>query len=356
MKTIAVTLDEIASRANLLEALARASRGKADRLEVIGFLNNLDTNLTALSANILSGHAPLGEFRTFTIRDPKLRRIHAACFADRILHHAILNVTEPVFERGLVDSCYACRPGKGVHRAVSAVQRNLRRFPWYAKIDIDAYFASIRADRMKALLRRRFRGAGFLAMLDRLIDAGPGTRLSSVKVGLPIGSLTSQHFANLYLDGADRYLLETVKARAHVRYMDDILWWGDDAQSLHQQLDGLSAYLQSECGLTIKPSSVQIQRSAQGVSYCGFRIKPGVVLASRRKLLRYSAQAKAQHRSTDTGMWSEAQQQRASDSLEATLAHCQSSAWRDRFWTAQHWGLSSRSAAATMTECAADVY
>jgi RNA-directed DNA polymerase len=332
MNTMPVTLAEIAARGNLLEALARASRGKGDRPEVIAFLSNLEGNLAQLSASILAGHAPLGEFRTFAIRDPKVRQIHAACFADRVLHHAMLNVTEPVFERGLVDSCFACRPGKGVHRAVLAVQHNLRRFPWYAKIDIDAYFASIQADRMKALLRRRFRGAGFLAMLDRLIEASPGA-------GLPIGSLTSQHFANLYLDGADRYLLETLKVRAHVRYMDDVLWWGDNAQSLRQQLFGLSGYLQSECGLRVKPSSVQIQRSSQGVSYCGFRIKPGVVLASRRKLMRYTDQAIEHRRREETGLWSAAQQQRASDSLEATLAYCQSNAWRARFWSQQGWGM-----------------
>lgn len=114
----AIALDDVAKPDNLLLAVWKAARGKRQRPAVARFLADLENRLAAMASAILEERAPRGRFRRFTIHDPKRRVITAACFADRVLHHAILNLAEPRFERMLVDSSYACRPGKGIHVAI----------------------------------------------------------------------------------------------------------------------------------------------------------------------------------------------------------------------------------------------
>lgn len=326
MRRDVISLHDLAGRDNLLKATWKAARGKRERPVVAHFLSDLDRHLNTLAQSILEERAPVGRFRRFTIHDPKCRVITAACFADRVLHHAILNLAEPRFERMLVDSSYACRLGKGVQAAVAAVQRNLQRWPWLVQVDVEGYFPSIDHAILKGLLAKRFKGNGFLALLGRIIDAG-GSGASGR--GLPIGSLTSQHFANAYLDVADRFLLEHPGVRAHVRYMDDIVWWCADLAAARASLEELRAFLWQARRLRLK-ARVRIGRSTQGLAYCGFRVRPGVVLASSRKLSRFRAGLARADAALIRGAASEAQFQRAADGLLATLAGTQSLGFRQR--------------------------
>lgn len=123
MKRHRITLAEIATFDNLALAVWKAARGKRHRPDVIQFMGDLDKHLRQLAADILQGNVPYARYREFYIHDPKERLIHAACFEDRVLHHAIMNLAEPIFERTLVETTYACRPDKGVHRAVAQVFR-----------------------------------------------------------------------------------------------------------------------------------------------------------------------------------------------------------------------------------------
>jgi REP element-mobilizing transposase RayT/retron-type reverse transcriptase len=282
MKRQRIRLSDIADWDNLALAVWKAARGKHHRPDVICFTQHLDANLGKLANAILQAEAPYARYREFHIHDPKERLIHAACFEDRVLHHAIMNLAEPVFERTLVPTTYACRPDKGVHRAIAQVQANLRRYPWYVKVDISGYFPNIDHHTLFRLLGERFKGDDFLYLLWRIIDsyhAQPGK-------GLPIGSLTSQHFANYYLNGADRFLLEHLKVKAQVRYMDDTLFWCNSREEAKEKLAALREYLRIERQLQIKPDS-QINRCSAGVTYCGYRILPGAILLSRRKRQRY---------------------------------------------------------------------
>lgn len=284
MKRMPVSLEHIASRDNLVLATWKAARGKRARPDVREFLADLDSRLDRLAAGIRAGTVPTGVFREFIVHDPKVRRIHAVCFEDRVLHHALFNLIEPVFERTLTDSSYACRPGRGSHAAVLRVQHHLRRHAWYGQADVAGYFPAIRHDVLKSLLARRFKGAGVLDLFARIIDgyqAGAGR-------GLPIGALTSQHFANLYLDGADRRLRAHPAVRAAVRYMDDIVWWCDRRTDVRAVRDDLANYLDVEFGLRLKPDVV-INRSGHGITFCGYRIRPGTLRLTRRKQRRYRA-------------------------------------------------------------------
>lgn len=322
MRRLAISLQQISARDNLLLATSKAARGKQARPEIARWLAKLESNIAHLSQAILNGSAPDGRMRRFTIRDPKVRQISAACFADRVLHHALLNLTEQRFEQALVGSSYACRAGKGVHAASAAVQGALRRFAWWVQVDVAAYFDSIDHGRLKALLSTRFKGEA-LSLMGRIIDRG-----GSGGVGLPIGALTSQHFANAYLDGADRWLLAHGAVRAHVRYMDDTVWWCESREAAVDVLRAYIVWLCAERDLSLKPN-VRMGASERGLQFCGFRVKPGIVLPSARKLARYREQAERLGRAQAGGM-PIAILQRAHDVMASTLAHTQSARFRRR--------------------------
>jgi retron-type reverse transcriptase len=323
MKRAAISLESIAAFDNLVQAAYQAARGKQTRDEVKRFFQYFDDNINQLARDIRNGQTPYGQFRRFAIRDPKPRLIHAACFEDRIFHHAVMNLAGPVLERALTPTTYACREGKGSHAAVRQVQHHLRRFPWYVKIDIQHYFDQIDHACLYELLQRRFKGRDFLALLWRIIgcyQVTPGK-------GLPIGSLTSQHFANYYLDGLDRYILEQLSACAQVRYMDDILWWCDSHEDARKTLGQVCAYVANERLLTVK-ANPQINRSSHGVSFCGYRITPGQMRLSRRRQRRYQERRWEWELAYAEGRIDALMLQRGYDAVHAITLPADSTNWR----------------------------
>ena len=314
---------DIAQYDNLLLATWKAIRGKRQRPAIINFIADLDNQLAHLAEAIMQGQAPRNQYRHFIIRDPKKRLIHAPCFADRVLHHALLNKIEFVFERLLLPTCYACRPGKGVHRAVAQVQHNLQRFDWYVTIDIAGYFPAIDHATLLALLARHFKGKPILDLFARIVQGYHATP----NKGLPIGALTSQHFANIYLNGADRLLIQQPSVRAHVRYMDDIIWWCDSKIAAHRSLEKLTCYLQKKRHLLVKPVP-HINRSRQGVGYCGYRIFPGVIRLSSRKKRRYQALRSTYEHLWQQGRLGDLDLQKAFSAVQAISLHAASRTWR----------------------------
>jgi len=325
VKRTRISLDEVAAADNLLLAAWKAARGKRQRAEVQRFFARGDQAIARLSADILAGVVPYSEYRAFEIHDPKRRLIHAASFPDRVLQHAIMNLAEPVFERTLVPTSYACRPGLGVHRAIAQVQANLRCFPWFGKVDIEHYFPAIDHACLKRLLARRFKGDDFLALLGRIVDSCP----AAPGKGLPIGSLSSQHFANHYLDGADRFLLDHPLVCAHVRYMDDTIWWARDRASVRQVLAELRAWLASERQLSLK-ANVQINRSERGVTWCGARVLRGALRLTPRKQRRYRQACARCEAAWLAGEIDSLALQHAYDAASAVLRQVDSLAWRKR--------------------------
>jgi retron-type reverse transcriptase len=326
MKRTLIELSSIATYENLALATWKAARGKRHRPDVICFTSNLDQSLAQLAQDILQNKAPYGRYRAFTIHDPKQRLIHAACFEDRVLHHAIMNLAEPVFEKSLIATSYACRPNKGVHLACKRVQRNLRRYAWYVKTDISAYFPNIDHFILYSLLEKRFKGRGFLQLLWRIISSYN----TQTAKGLPIGSLTSQHFANFFLSGVDRFLTEQLKVCAHVRYMDDLLFWCETYDLAKQTLDTLQAYLWEKRKLIFKENT-QINRSSHGISYCGYRILKGTIRLSHRKQKRYRLLLQQQESLWQKGVITEVELQSAYASIYAITLHADSRQWRKKY-------------------------
>lgn len=281
MKRTTVQIEEVAGRDHLAWAFWRAALGKRHRPEVQRYAEQLDKNLDHLQASLLEGRVALGRFHRFEIHDPKRRMIHAPVFPERVLHHALMAHLEPIFDRFLLDDTYACRPGKGSWAAVGRAQALSRRYPWFLKIDIRRYFASIDHDVLRGLIRRRIRGNRVLHLVDGVIDSFQ----TSEGRGLPIGALTSQHFANLYLAPLDRWVREQLRM-PFVRYMDDGVLWGHDRSQLRSHLEEIRAFLRRELRLELKPTW-QLQRTSRGLTFCGYRIFPSHLGLSARRKRRY---------------------------------------------------------------------
>lgn len=323
MKRTRICLDEIAEIQNLVSAFQKAAKGKRHRRNVQLFLENFDENCNTLGRDIRAGLLPYGRFRTFRIFDPKERLIHAACFEDRVFNHAFMNLAGFTLEKAMTPYSYACRPDMGVHRAIQKVQQHLRQYAFYVKVDIAGYFASINHVLLMNVLQRKCKGAECHAQLQRVLDCFE----KETGRGLPIGSLTSQYFANYYLDGLDRMLADHSLVRAQVRYMDDIIWWCDTRQQARKMLDIVREWLCTKRDLVLKPD-VQIQLSKQGVSYCGFRILRGTIRISRRRKRSYQKRRQYWERLYLDGMLDASGLQRAYASVHAITSGADSREWR----------------------------
>lgn len=321
----AIDVAAIANMETLAGAFWQAARGKHDAPDVMRFAADLGGELARLGADIVEGRAPEGRWTTFTIRDPKERRILAPCFRDRVVHHAMMAHLGPVLERSLIDDTFACRQGKGTLAAVQRAQQHVRRFPWFVKVDVRAYFASIDHDILLALLRRRFKRSSVLDLCARVLERAP---LPPGR-GLPIGALTSQHFANAYLDGLDRLLLETLKVRAMVRYMDDVVWWCDSATQAKETIAAAQSYVMRERRVELKPNAM-IGRSAHGLPFLGFRVLPGTLRLSLRRRRRYAAARARWERSFADGRIDARALQEGYAAALAITAHADARAWRAR--------------------------
>ncbi|WP_295426528.1 RNA-directed DNA polymerase [uncultured Thiodictyon sp.] len=308
-----VELSDIAAWDNLECALWAAARGKHARPEVAAFLAAAPAALAWVQAALAVGRLPVGRFRRFAIRDPKPRVIHAAPFPDRVAHHALVRLLEPRLELALVPTSFACRPGLGVHAAILHARDCARRWPWYLKLDVEHYFPNIPHDRLLALLARRFKGSvlGLIRQVLATHQAAPGC-------GLPIGALTSQHFANQYLGEADRFALARPECRAHARYMDDLILWCDGRSQGRALHGALSAYLGDALGLRLKPPC--LMPSTAGLGFCGMRIYPGTIKLGARRRRAWSQGRRRWEGRWERGEIGAAQLQRAYDSLwSATL-------------------------------------
>ncbi len=317
------SLGDVASLDTLTTAFWQASRGKLERGDVQCFAARLDAEIACLREDILQGHAPEGRWTTFRIFDPKPRRILAPCFRDRVLHHALMLHMGPVLDRALVDDTFACRAGKGTLAAALRAQQHARRFTWFVKADVRAYFASVDHRRLLSVLARRFKDPGLLSLCARILERTP----DPPGQGLPIGALTSQHFANTYLDALDRFLLETLRVRGLVRYMDDVAWWCDTREAARDTLSKVRDFLLRERGLDLKPDA-RIGRSTQGLLFVGFRILPSALRLSLRRRRRYVAARARWEKAFTAGRIGERALQEGYAAALAITAHADAAAWR----------------------------
>lgn len=323
MKRAGYLLDKIAARGNLAEAFRKAARGKQTRPEVRLFQENLEDNLAELRRGILDGDVPVGNYFSFRIHDPKPRTICAAVFSERVLHHAIMNLCEPIFERRAIFDSYACRKGKGRLAAVQRAADFAKHSEFFLKMDMRAYFDSIDQVVLRGLLARLFKDCGLLQLFDRIIGAyetAPGK-------GLPIGNLTSQFFANHYLEPFDRFVKEQLRCRSYVRYMDDVGLWSDDRKELKMWRDGCREFLRAELKQELKPEPF-INRTLLGMDFLGYRIFPMKLGLTRRSRTRFRRKLARYEAALEQDEMSEQDFQSRVTALTAFISHAESAAFR----------------------------
>ena len=273
---------------NLLLAYRKARKGKRTRSEVARFDLNLERELLALQRELYDRTYRPGTYRTFTIYERKSRQISAAPFRDRVVHHALLNLVEPLLDRRFIHDSYACRPGKGVHRAVDRYQGWAQRYAYALKLDVARYFPSIDHELLKAQLRRHLKDQAVLWLFDLIIDHSapfaeeplayfPGDDLLTPltrNTGIPIGNLTSQFLANLYLNEIDHFAKQVLRARAYLRYVDDLVVLSDSKAELHAWRRAIEKRLQ-DLRLRVHSRKANIFRVCDGVDVLGYRVFPG---------------------------------------------------------------------------------
>ena len=290
MKRHGHLFEQVTEYRNLLAAAHRARRGKRDRVEVARFVFDLEPNLLQLQEELRSGSYRMRPYRAFVIREPKRRRICAAHFRDRVVHHAVCGVLDPIFEACLIGDTYACRRGKGTHAAVRRLQRFARRFPYVLMGDVRRYFESVDHEVLKALCRRKLKDKALLSLLDRIIDHPlPGGRPGK---GVPIGNLTSQYFANLYLGELDHLVKDRLRLPGYLRYMDDFAVFADGKPRLHRVLAAIREFLPATLRLELREERTFLAPVAQGLPFLGFRVWPGIVRLDGRKLARLRRQVR----------------------------------------------------------------
>lgn len=317
--------ERIWQRENLRLAVAKALRGKRHRADARQYMADLNANLRFLRDGIVTNSIGVGRFRQFTIYDPKQRTITAPCFEERVLHHAIMNVCEPTFERYLIFDTYACRKRKGREACVLRAAKNTRRFPYYAKLDIRKYFDSVAHPVLLRMLARRFKEPVLLALFERIIASYQATE----ERGLPIGSLTSQHFANFYLGCVDRFVTEHLKTRGYVRYMDDFILWGDDLAQITTWCQRIDAFIRDELCLEFKKTPVLNHRS-QGVPLLGCVVFATHTVLSRRSRRRFASSLRHLEMLGQLGEISEAAMQVRLSSLVAFSRAANARSWEFR--------------------------
>ena len=286
MKRLGNLWERVIAFDNLLLAYRKARRGKRRRPPVARFEMRLERELFTLQRELAHNEYQPGVYRLFTIYERKPRIIAAAPFRDRVVHHAVMNVIEPPLDRTFIHDSYACRVGKGTHQAIARYQGWANRYAYALKMDIVRYFPSIDRELLKEKLRRRIKDRRVLGLLDLIIDSGPLHTTQTVyfpgddlltplerRVAIPIGNLTSQFFANLYLDDFDHWIKEQLGIKAYLRYVDDSVALDDDKSRLAELRSRVVERLAME-RLRLHPHKAHVIPVARGVDLLGYQVFP----------------------------------------------------------------------------------
>lgn len=323
MKRAGNLFESVIERERIRLAFYRAAKSKRAKAEVRAFAANLDNKIASIATQISAGTFLFGRFHQFTVYDPKERLITAPVFEERVVHHALIGVMEPYFEKWLIDDTYACRIGRGRDAAVRRALAFAGRYRCFLKTDIRRYFDSIPHAKLLSLLERRFKDFRLLRLLEKIVanySVEPAR-------GLPIGSLTSQHFANFYLGWFDRIVKEQWRISGYVRYMDDMAFWVSTSAEAKELEKRTRDWLSLNLELNLKPEPL-INQTCKGMDFLGFRIFPDRVILNRRSRVRFRRRLNGLDRKIQKGVIGEAEYQQRATALIAFATSVEAKSWR----------------------------
>lgn len=294
--------DAMCSWGNLWHAAQQAARGKRRRASAAGFDFQIADRLLALQEALVNGTWRPGAYGHFVIHEPKRRRISAAPFADRVVQHALCQVTEPVLQALLSPHCFANRVGLGTHRALDRLQHLAQRYRYALRCDVVQHFASIDHAVLRAKLARQIGDPQVLGLVDLILASGAdalqaqyspvyfaGDDLFAVNRprGIPIGNLTSQCWSNLFLNDFDWFVQRELGCAAYLRYVDDFVLFGNDKAQLLAWRSRMIARLACD-RLVLHERQTQVAQTAHGIPWLGFVVYPTHRLLKRRNAVNFS--------------------------------------------------------------------
>mgnify|MGYP003772126281 FL=1 len=355
MKTYKNLYIEIMSFENLYLAYRQARKGKRGKAPVANFELNYEPNLLELQDELLSLTYKPGAYHNFTIYEPKQRLVSAAPFRDRVVHHALCRVIEPIWEARFIHHSYACRIGKGTHAAVAQAHHWVRQYPYVLHGDIVKYFPSIDHQILFSLISRRIKDPKVLWLIQSILDTGRGIQTQERPdlyfegddlfailrpKGLPIGNLTSQFWANVYLHELDRFAKQELHCKAYLRYMDDFLLFSESKAQVNDWKLKIRDFLGSQLRLLLHEKKSVVVPTRVGLDFCGYLIFPEKRKIRRSSVTRFLKRYKLQRRLYKTGQLTLEKMRESIQSWIAHAAHADS--WRLRGQIFRKYPLLSR--------------
>ncbi len=292
---------------NLLLAYRQAAKGKRGKPAAAGFEHQLADRLLLLQQELTDFSYQPGEYVHFRIHEPKQRLVSAAPFRDRVVHHALCNIIEPLFEQEFIPDSYANRLGKGTHRAIDRLQQFARQYRYVLRCDIVKHFPSLDHAVLLDILQQTIREEPLLWLMERIIHSGQGVLAGEYEMvffpdddlfavnrprGLPIGNLTSQFWSNVYMTPLDHFVLRDLGCPAYLRYVDDFALFSDSKRQLYEWKRALVDFL-CLLRLTIHEPPAQVIPCTHGIPWLGFVVYPTHRRIKARNVVRFSRRFRA---------------------------------------------------------------
>lgn len=281
MKRVNNLFNKIYQTSNLQHAFYKAAKGKRHKNFVLEWENNLDNEINQLQYEIKNLTIKTDKYTYFKVFDPKERIISVSPFRVRVYHHAIMNICHHVFENFQMYHSYATRPLKGTHKALKQCIIDNQKSKWFLKLDVKSFFDTVDHNVLKNFIEKRFKEKEVNTMFSSIIDS----HNSLLKKGLPIGNLTSQYFANFYLAYLDRYAMQTLKLKYYIRYMDDIMIWGNTKNEIWYYFTKLAQYLKNILKQEFKTPI--FNKTSYPFNFLGVIIKDNEIKPNARNRIKY---------------------------------------------------------------------
>lgn len=271
-----INYNNLCSQENLDLAFRKARRGKTLKPYVIEFENNLKDNLHQLRIELLMQTYKPRPLTTFILRDPKTRKISKSDFRDRVIHHAVCNIIEPIFEKRFIHNSFANRLGKGGLNAIKRFEDFIRKASinhsktcYVLKADIKHYFENVDHEKLISLIKKKISDEQIIQLIRIVLENHESKKEGK---GMPLGNLTSQFFANLYLNELDQYIKHKLKTKYYIRYVDDFAIINQDKKLLETYKEKINEFLKTNLLLELHPEKTRIINYKKGTPFLGFKI------------------------------------------------------------------------------------
>lgn len=302
---------------NIRKAIQRAAKNKHDKRAVRKCLKNIDEVVKQIKEILVSGSFNTSNYKTKTIYEPKKRLIYILpFFPDRIVHHVVMNILEPIWDDLFYEHSYSCRKNKGQHKASKYLMKKIKKYKYFFKGDVSKFYPSINHEILKSIILKRITDKRVINILFNIIDSIEGL------TNVPIGNYVSQWFGNLYLNELDLFIKHELKCKVYVRYSDDFVILSNDKKYLSYVKFEIGRFLESK--LALRFSKAEVHSINQGIDFLGYRHFPGYVLVRKNTVKREMRTIKKLPKLYKLGVLSTEQVKSTICSIEGWISHANS--------------------------------